>query len=236
MGRAFEYRRAAKEKRWDKMSKLFPKLGKAITMAAKEGGVDPETNATLRTAIKNAKAQNMPKDNIEAAIKRAHAKDAEAFSEMNYEGKGPHGVLVFVECATDNPTRTVANVKSYFNKAGGAVVPNGSLEFMFNRKAVFEFDKTDAVDVEELELELIDAGLETIEVNEDRVYVYGDYTSFGSLNAALETMNIDVQKSALERIPTSPVEFTEEQLVDIEKMLDKIEDDDDIQNVFTNIA
>ncbi len=236
MGRAFEYRRAAKEKRWDKMSKLFPKLGKAITMAAKEGTSDPDMNSALRTAIRNAKAQNMPKDNIDAAIKRATAKDAEAYSEINYEGKGPHGVLVFVECATDNPTRTVANVKSYFNKAGGGVVPNGSLEFMFNRKAVFEFTKTDNIDVDELELELIDAGLEQIEVNEDKVFVYGDYTSFGSLSAALEGLNIDVEKSTLQRIPTSPVEFTEEQLVDIEKMLDKIEDDDDIQQVFTNIA
>jgi YebC/PmpR family DNA-binding regulatory protein len=236
MGRAFEYRRAAKEKRWDKMSKLFPKLGKAITMAAKEGGSDPDMNSALRTAIRNAKAENMPKDNIDAAIKRATSKDADAFTEVNYEGKGPHGVLVFVECATDNPTRTVANVKSYFNKAGGGVVPNGSLEFMFNRKAVFEFPKTDAIDVEELELELIDAGLEEIEVNEDKVFVYGDYTAFGSLSTALEGLGIDVEKSTLQRIPTSPVEFTEEQLVDIEKMLDKIEDDDDIQQVFTNIA
>ena len=123
MGRAFEYRRAAKEKRWDKMSKMFPKLGKAITMAAKEGGMDPSTNAKLRTAIQNAKSENMPKDNIESAIKRAAQKDVASFTEVNYEGKGPHGVLVYVECATDNPTRTVANVKSYFNKAGGAVVP-----------------------------------------------------------------------------------------------------------------
>ena len=236
MGRAFEYRRAAKEKRWDKMSKLFPKLGKAITMAAKEGGSDPDMNATLRTAIKNAKGQNMPKDNIEAAIKRATSKDAEAYSEMNYEGKGPHGVLVFVECATDNPTRTVANVKSYFNKAGGSVVANGSLEFMFNRKSVFEFDALDEVDLEELELELIDAGLEEIEESEGKIYVYGEYTAFGSLSAGLEAMNIDVTKSNLQRIPTSPVEFTEEQLIEIEKMLDKIEDDDDIQQVFTNIA
>lgn len=236
MGRAFEYRRAAKEKRWDKMSKLFPKLGKAITMAAKEGGTDPDMNATLRTAIKNAKSENMPKDNIDAAIKRANAKDAEAFSEMNYEGKGPHGVLVFVECATDNPTRTIANVKSYFNKAGGAVVPNGSLEYMFNRKSVFEFEKTEEMDLEELELELIDAGLDEIEQVEDKVFIYGDYTSFGSISAGLEGLNIDVTKSNLQRIPTQPVEFTEEQLVDIEKMLDKIEDDDDIQQVFTNIA
>lgn len=236
MGRAFEYRRAAKEKRWDKMSKLFPKLGKAITMAAKEGGTDPDSNASLRTAIKNAKGQNMPKDNIEAAIKRADAKDAETFSEMDYEGKGPHGVLVYVECATDNPTRTIANVKSYFNKAGGSVVPNGSLEFMFTRKSVFEFEKTDDIDVEEMEFELIDAGLEEIELEDDKVFVYGAYTAFGSIATELEEKNIDVIKSNLQRISTQPVEFTEEQLVDIEKMLDKIEDDDDIQQVFTNIA
>ena len=147
MGRAFEYRRAAKEKRWDKMSKLFPKLGKAITMAAKEGGEDPATNAKLRTAIQNAKAENMPKDNIEAAVKRATQKDISSFSEIIYEGKGPHGVLVMVECATDNSTRTVANVKSYFNKSGGSVVPNGSLEFMFNRKSVFEIIKNKVIEI-----------------------------------------------------------------------------------------
>lgn len=236
MGRAFEYRRAAKEKRWDKMSKLFPKLGKAITMAAKEGGPEPATNAKLRTAIQNAKAENMPKDNIENAIKRAAQKDIAAFTQVDYEGKGPHGVLVYVECATDNPTRTVANVKSYFNKAGGQVVPNGSLEFMFNRKCVFEIVKTDAIDPEELELNLIDAGCEEIDVAEDRLFVYGDYTSFGTLSQALDELKIEVVKSNLQRIPSSPVEFTEEQLVDIEKMLDKIEDDDDIQQVFTNIA
>jgi YebC/PmpR family DNA-binding regulatory protein len=236
MGRAFEYRRAAKEKRWDKMSKLFPKLGKAITMAAKEGGQDPATNAKLRTAIQNAKAENMPKDNIEAAVKRANQKDIASFTQVDYEGKGPHGVLVYVECATDNPTRTVANVKSYFNKAGGGVVPNGSLEFMFNRKSVFELEKSDAVDPEELELELIDAGCEEIDVTEDRIFIYGDYTAFGSIAKALEDMNLAVLKSNLQRIPSTPVDFTEEQLVDIEKMLDKIEDDDDIQQVFTNIA
>ena len=236
MGRAFEYRRAAKEKRWDKMSKLFPKLGKKITMAAKEGGSDPDMNSTLRSAIKNAKSQNMPKDNIEAAIKRATAKDTDSFSEMNYEGKGPHGVLVFVECATDNSTRTIANVKSYFNKAGGGIVANGSLEFMFDRKSVFEFNKTEGMNIDEMELELIDAGLDEIEAVEDKIFVYGEYTFFGSLSESLEKLNIDVTTSNLQRIPTSPVEFSEEQLVDIEKMLDKIEDDDDIQQVFTNIA
>ncbi|UII30339.1 YebC/PmpR family DNA-binding transcriptional regulator [Fulvivirga ulvae] len=236
MGRAFEYRRAAKEKRWDKMSKLFPKLAKAITVAAKEGGTDPEMNAKLRTAIQNAKGQNMPKDNIEAAIKRADGKDADAYVEVNYEGKGPHGVLVFVECATDNTTRTVANVKSYFNKAGGSLVPTGSLEFMFSRDAVFEFEKTAEMDIEEMELELIDAGMEEIEEKDGVVYVYGDYTNFGTLSKALEDMGIEVNKASLQRNPNSPVEFTEEQMEDIEKMLDKIEDDDDVQAVFTNIA
>nr|WP_324292986.1 YebC/PmpR family DNA-binding transcriptional regulator [Mangrovibacterium marinum] len=176
------------------MSRIFPKLSRAITMAAKEGGQDPDMNAKLRTAIQNAKAQNMPKDNIDSAIKRAAGKDASDFSEVNYEGKGPHGVLVFVECATDNTTRTVANVKSYFNKSGGSMVPTGSLEFMFARKAVFEFEKTDAIDIEEMELELIDAGLEEIEVEEDMVYVTGDYTSFGTLSKALEINRSTLRK------------------------------------------
>ncbi|WP_417589812.1 YebC/PmpR family DNA-binding transcriptional regulator [Owenweeksia hongkongensis] len=236
MGRAFEYRRAAKEKRWGKMSRIFPRLAKAITMAAKEGGIDPDTNSALRTAIQNAKAQNMPKDNIENAIKRASGNDAENYVEVNYEGKGPHGVLVFVECASDNTTRTVANVKSYFNKAGGAIVPTGSLEFMFDRKAVFEIEASKIEDTEELELELIDAGLEEIDVDEETVYLYGDYTAFGTLSSALEEKGIEVSKASLQRFPTTPVEFTEEQMVDIEKMLEKIDDDDDVQAVFNNIA
>jgi YebC/PmpR family DNA-binding regulatory protein len=236
MGRAFEYRRAAKEKRWGKMSKIFPKLGKAITVAAKEGGPDPEMNAKLRTAIQNAKAQNMPKDNIEAAIKRATSKDVEAFVEVNYEGKGPHGSLFFVECATDNTTRTVANVKFYFSKWGQGMVPTGSLEFMFDRKAVFEFKAFEGMDVEELEFELIDAGLESIEQEGDAVLVYGDWKQFGSLNQAFEERNIELESAKLERIPTTPKEFTEEQMAEIEVLIDKIEDDDDVQNVFTNIG
>lgn len=236
MGRAFEYRRAAKEKRWDKMSRIFPKLAKKITIAAKDGGPDPDLNAALRTAILNAKAQNMPKSNIDAAIKRASGKDAANFSEVNYEGKGPHGVLVFVECATDNTTRTVANVKSYFNKAGGGLVPNGSLEFMFSRKAVFEFEKPEDLDVEDLELELIDAGLDEIEENEGEFYAYADYTNFGDMAQALENQNIEVKKAVLKRFANDPVEFTEEQLEEIEKMLDKLEEDDDVQAVYTNIA
>ena len=218
------------------MSKVFPKLAKAITVAAREGVPDPEMNSRLRTAILNAKAQNMPKDNIEAAIKRAAGKDFEAYTEVNFEGKGPHGVLIFIECATDNNTRTVANIKSYFNKFGGSLVPNGSLEFMFSRRAVFEFEKTDSLDIEELELDLIEYGLEEVEVYEDMVYLYTDYTNFGTLSKALEDKGIEVVKSNLKRIPTTPVEFTEEHLIEIEKLIDRIEDDDDVQAVFTNIA
>lgn len=235
MGRAFEYRRAAKEARWDKMSKVFPKLAKAITVAAKEGGPDPEMNAKLRTAIQNAKAENMPKDNIESAIKRASGKDAAEMQEVTFEGKGPHGVLVFVECMTDNNNRTVSNVKAAFSKAGGAFVPSGSLEFMFSRKAVFEFEKGE-LDLEELELELIDAGLEELEEQEGKIYAYADYTQFGDLSKALEGLEIDVQKSTLKRLPTTPVEFSDDQLDEIEKMLDKLEDDEDVQQVFTNIG
>ena len=236
MGRAFEYRRAAKEKRWDKMSKIFPKLAKAIQVAARDGGADPEMNAKLRTAIQNAKAENMPKDNIDNAIKRAVGKDAEQLDEVTFEGKGPHGVLVFVECTTDNNNRTVANVKSYFNKSGGGLVPSGSLEFMFNRKAVFEFEKTDDMDIEELELELIDGGLEEIEENEGMIYAYADYTDYGSLAKLIEDKEREIKKSGLKRYATTPVEYSEEQLEEIEKMLDKIEEDDDVQAVYTNIG
>lgn len=235
MGRAFEYRRAAKEKRWGNMSRIFPKLAKAITVAAKDGSPEPDMNPALRTAIQNAKAQNMPKKNIEAAIDRATGKDATDFTLVNYEGKGPHGVLCFVECATDNTTRTVANVKSYFNKAGGGLVPNGSLEYMFNRKAVFELLKTDEMDLEEMELELIDAGLEQIEEEDGTVFIYGEYTDFGTLGDAIEKMGFEINQSNLKRFPTTPVEFTEEQLEDIEKMLDKFDDDDDVQAIYTNI-
>ncbi len=201
MGRAFEYRRASKEKRWDKMSKLFPKLAKNITIAAKEGGADPDLNAKLRTAILNAKAQNMPKDNIDAAIKRAAGKDSENFTEISYEGKGPHGVLVFVECATDNNTRTVANIKSYFNKYGGGIVPTGSLEFMFSRKAAFELELPEDKSVDEVELDLIESGLEEIEQSDDSLFVYGDYTNFGSLAQAIEKLGLEVKKASLKRMP-----------------------------------
>jgi len=236
MGRAFEYRKASKLKRWGAMSKLFPKLGKVITMAAKEGGPDPDLNAKLRTAILNAKAENMPKDNIEAAIKRAMAKDSADMKEVNFEAKAPHGVLLFIECATDNNTRTVANVKSILNKNGGELLTNGSLEFMFARKAIFEFELKDDMDLEELELELIDAGLEELESEDGIVLATADYTSFGTMNEALEKMGVEIKKATLERIANTPVTLNDEQQVDVDKILQRLEDDEDVQKVFTNLA
>lgn len=238
MGRAFEYRKASKMKRWGAMSRIFPKLAKAIEMAAKAGVPDPEMNSALRTAILNAKAENMPKSNIEAAIKRASGKDAANYTDVNFEGKGPHGVLIFVETATDNNTRTVANVKMHFNKNGGQMAPTGSLEFFFDRKALFEFKKTEGMDLEELELELIDAGLEEIEEDEEEgiVLVTADYKDFGTLNKAFEDMGIELTKAKLERISNNPQEFSDEQQEEIAKLLEKLDEDDDVQAVFTNIA
>ncbi|MCK4974869.1 MAG: YebC/PmpR family DNA-binding transcriptional regulator [Sulfurimonas sp.] len=236
MGRAFEYRKASKMKRWGAMSKLFPKLGKIITMAAKEGSSDPDMNSKLRTAILNAKAENMPKDNIEAAIKRASAKDTASMLEVNFEGKVPHGVQLFIECMTDNNTRTVANVKNILTKNGGEMLTKGSLEFMFDRKALIEFNMKDDMDLEELELELIDAGLEEIEEEEGIVLVTADYTSFGALTSALEDMNIEITKANLERMPNAPISITDEQQEDIDKILEKLEDDEDVQKVFTNLS
>jgi len=236
MGRAFEYRKASKLKRWGAMSKLFPKLGKLITVAAKEGGGDPDSNSKLRTAILNAKAENMPKDNIEAAIKRATSKDMTNMQEVSFEGKLPHGVQVFIECMTDNNTRTVANVKSILSKNGGEMLTKGSLDFMFERKSVFEFDLKDGMNLEEIELELIDAGLEEIEEDEGVVIVTADYTSFGAINGALEGMGVEIKKANLERMATTPASLTPEQQQDIDKALDRLDDDDDVQKVFTNIA
>lgn len=236
MGRAFEYRKAAKLKRWGNMSRVFPKLARAIEVAAKSGLPDPEMNSALRTAILNAKAENMPKANIDAAIKRATGKDAANFTEVNFEGKGPHGVLVFVETATDNNTRTVANIKMHFNKTGGQVVPTGSLEFFFDRKAIFEFNKPENWDLEDLELELIDAGLEELDEEDGLVLVHGDYTDFGNLNNKFEELGIELIKAELKRIPNNPQEFSEEQQEDIGKLIEKLEEEDDVQAVYTNIA
>ena len=234
MGRAFEYRRAAKEARWDKMSKVFPKLAKAITVAAKEGGTEPDMNPKLRAAIAAAKAQNMPKDNIDAAIKRANGKDSADIKTIFYDGKGAHGVQIIVECATDNPTRTVANVKAIFSKNGGEILPSGSLNFMFARKSVFELDMP-AKELDEIELELIDFGLTEIEQDDGALYIYGDYASFGTLSEGIEKLGLEAKKASLQYIANSPVSLNEEQMSEVEKLLDKLEDDDDVQAVYTNI-
>ena len=236
MGRAFECRRRAKEARWDKMSKVFPKLAKSITIAAKNGGPDPDANAPLRLAINNAKAENLPKDKIDAAIKRASGSDAADITEVNYEGKGPHGSLFYIECATDNTNRSVGNLKTIFNKNGGQMVNSGQLDFMFTRKAVVEFEVTDEINLEEVELELIDCGLEELEVEDGVARAIGDYTEFANLTSGIEKLEIPVKKAGLERIPTQPVELTDEQMEEVEALLEKIEDDDDVQEVFTNIG
>lgn len=218
------------------MSRIFPKLAKSITMAAKNGGPEPESNAPLRVAIQNAKAQNLSKENIENAIKRAAGSDASELTEVTYEAKGPHGSLYVVECATDNTNRSVGNLKVILGKNGGEIAPSGSLNFMFDRKTVIEFPVPEAKDLEELELELIDHGLEEMSVDDGVVSLIGDYTAFNNLNSAVEEMGIETTKSGLQRLPTQPIELTEEQMVDIEDLLDKIEDDDDVQAVYTNLG
>jgi YebC/PmpR family DNA-binding regulatory protein len=236
MGRAFECRRRAKESRWATMSKVFPKLAKSITLAAKDGGPDPETNARLRVAIANAKAQNLSKENIDAAVKRAAGKDAASITEISYEGKGPHGSLFFIECATDNSNRSVTNIKTIFNKNNGQLVNSGALDFMFSRKSVIEFPQPEGINLEELELELIDSGLEELHVDDGVVTLIGDYTSFAQLSQAVEAAGISASKSGLQRVANQPVELTEEQINDVETIIDKLEDDDDVQAVFTNLA
>ena len=236
MGRAFECRRRAKESRWATMSKVFPKLAKSITLAAKDGGPDPETNARLRVAIANAKARNLSRENIEAAIKRASGKDAAEISEITYEGKGPHGSQFFIEVATDNSNRSVTNIKTIFNKNGGQLLNSGALDFMFSRMTVIEFPVPEDKSLEEIELELIDHGLEEMHVDEGVVSVIGDYTAFAQLSQAVEALGISATRTGLQRITTQPVELTEEQMTEVEAIVDKLEDDDDVQAVFTNLA
>lgn len=218
------------------MSKIFPKLAKSITIAAKNGGPDPESNAPLRVAIQNAKAANLSKENIENAIKRAAGKDASEITEVVYEAKGPHGSQFYIECATDNTNRSIGNLKVILGKNGGEIVPSGALNFMFTRKTVIEFPVPEGKDLEELEFELIDAGLEELSVDDGVVSLIGDYTSFSSLCAAVETTGITPTKSGLQRLPTQPIELTEAQMEDVEALLDKIEDDDDVQAVYTNLG
>ncbi|WP_226389800.1 YebC/PmpR family DNA-binding transcriptional regulator [Penaeicola halotolerans] len=235
MGRAFEFRKERKFKRWSKMSKIFTRLGKEIVMAVKAGGPDPATNAKLRTVMQNAKGASMPKDRIEAAIKRASNKEEKDYEEVVYEGYAPHGIAVVVETSTDNTTRTVANIRHYFSKAGGSLGTSGSLNFLFERKAVFRFP-AEGQDMEELELELIDYGLVDIDENEGEIFVYTEFEDFGNMQKALEEKGIEVTNAELQRFPVSTVEVTEEQEEEINKMIERMEEDDDVNQVFHNMA
>jgi YebC/PmpR family DNA-binding regulatory protein len=235
MGRAFEYRKARKMTRWSNMSRTFTRLGKEITIAAKNGGTDAENNPRLRALIQNARAENMPKDNIDRAIKRAIEKDQGDYKELAYEGYGPFGIAIIIDTATDNPTRTVANIRSYFSKSGGSLGTSGSLDFMFDRKSVFRVRPKDDVDMEELELELIDYGVDELFAEENEWIVYGNYESYGGIQKHLESDGFEIISSGFERIPTDTKEVTPEQQASIEKLIEKFEDDDDVQSVWHNM-
>jgi YebC/PmpR family DNA-binding regulatory protein len=241
MGRAFEFRKERKFKRWAKMAVQFTRLGKEIVMAVKSGGPNPETNSRLRTAIQNSKAVNMPKDRVDAAIKRASNKDDSNYEELVYEGYAQHGVAILIETATDNTNRTVANVRSYFNKTGGTLGKTGSLDFIFNRKAVFRFLPPEDLDLEELEFELIDAGLEDLYIEADEEgndigVIHTAFEDFGKMQKALEEKGFEMKSAKLERIALSHTEVTEEQAADVFKLIDKLEEDDDVQAVYHNMA
>ncbi len=233
MGRAFEFRKARKFKRWAAMSKIFTRLGKDIVMAVKEGGPDPDTNSKLRAVIQNAKAANMPKDNIERAIKKATDKDTSNYKEVLFEGYAPHGIAILVETATDNNNRTVGNIRSYFNKLNGTFGTSGSVIFMFDHICNFRI-KTDTVgmDLEELELELIDFDVEEIFEDEDGILVYAPFNQYGNIQKYLEENKMEILSSGAEYIPQVTKKLSPEQQEDVEKLLEKIEEDEDTQNVY----
>ncbi|MFZ9030092.1 MAG: YebC/PmpR family DNA-binding transcriptional regulator [Robiginitalea sp.] len=234
MGRAFEFRKTRKLKRWSAMSKAFTRIGKDIVMAVKEGGPDPEHNSRLRAVIQNAKAVNMPKDNIERAIKRASDKSQGNFAEILYEGYAPHGIAILIETATDNHTRTVANIRSYFNKCNGNLGTSGSVEFMFDHTCNFCI-APEGLDPEELELEMIDYGAEEVFTDEEGIHIYAPFESFGAIQKELESRGIAIRTSGFDRIPQVTKELPPEQVEEVEALLEKIEEDDDVQNVFHNM-
>ena len=235
MGRAFEYRKARKMKRWGNMSRTFTKIGKEITMAVKAGGPDPDANSRLRALMQNAKAANMPKDNVERAIKKAISQDEGNYKEVVYEGYAPFGVAIVVETATDNTTRTVANVRSYFNKAGGSLGTSGSLSFLFEHKSVFKIKEKEGVEMDELELELIDFGVDEMDSDEGSIMIYGPFEEFNNIQKYLEDNGFEIESAEFERIPNDTKEVTAEQREAIEKLIERFEDDDDVQNVFHNM-
>ena len=234
MGRAFEFRKARKMKRWSAMAKTFTRIGKDIVMAVKEGGPDPDNNSRLRAVIQNAKAANMPKDNVERAIKKASDKDTKDFKEVLFEGYAPHGIAVLVETATDNNNRTVANIRSYFNKANGNLGTAGSVEFMFDRTCNFRINAA-GLDVEEIELEFIDYGVEEVFVDEDGILLYAPFENFGTIQKELEKRNFEILSSGCERIPQVLKTLSSEQEEEVLQLIEKIEEDDDVQNVYHSL-
>lgn len=235
MGRIFEKRKHKMFARFDRMAKAFTRIGKDISIAVKHGGPNPEHNPKLRMAIQNAKGLNMPKDKVEAAIKRASSKEEKDFQEVVYEGYGPHGIPILVECATDNPTRTVANIRLHFSKNGGAMGNSGSVSFMFERKGVFKFDPK-SLNLEELELDLIDAGAEDIEQHEDETLIYTKFTEFGNMQKFLESRHLEPKSSELQYLPTTTKELSEDQQDEVLRLVETLEGDDDVQSVHHNLA
>lgn len=231
MGRAFEFRKERKFKRWAGMAKTFTRIGREIALAVKAGGSNADYNPRLRLAIQNARSANMPKANVENAIKRASSKDAENYQEVVYEGYGPHGVAVLVETATDNPTRTVANLRMHFDRCGGALGVSGSVSYMFNRKGVFKV-KAEGHPWDELELELIDAGLEELRREDEDMVLYTDFKDFGAMQSALEARGMETSSAQLEWIPTMYKKLDEAEVDQMIKLIDRLEEDDDVLNVF----
>ncbi len=232
MGRAFEYRKERKFKRWGAMAKAFTKIGKEIVIAVKEGGPEPAYNSRLRMALQNGRKVNMPKTTIESAIKKATSKDAESYSEVIYEGYGPAGIAVLVETTTNNPTRTVANVRLHFNRTGGMLGTSGSVDYLFVRKGVFKVKKENLPNVDDMELEMIDAGLDEIKSDDDEYIIYCDFSSFGTMQKFLEEKNIDIEQAELERLPTMTKKLSDAESDAFIKLLDRLEEDEDVVNVF----
>ena len=240
MGRAFEYRKARKFKRWGNMARVFTKIAKEIDIAVKAGGPDPNNNTRLRILFQNAKSENMPKENVERAIKRAVSKDTSDYKEVSFEGYAPHGIAIFVDAATDNNTRTVANVRHALTKFGGNLGTTGSLEFLFDHKCVFKITKPEDFDVDNFELEMIDYGVDEIDEDEDEegnslIILYADFTSYGKIQSALEEKSYNIVSGDFIRIPTTTKELTDEEREDVNKILNMLEEDDDVINVYHNI-
>ncbi len=235
MGRAFEYRKARKMKRWGNMARVFTRLGREIAMAVKAGGPEPDSNPRLRLLIQTAKSENMPKENVERAIKKASDKDHKDYKEIVYEGYAPHGIGLVIETATDNPTRTVANIRSYFNKYNGSLGTSGMLDYIFDRKCSFQVEAKEGVDIEELELELIDFGVEEVFAEDDTLIIFAEFANFGPIQRYLEDNNFTIKSFRFERIPNDTKRLTPEEMADVEKLIEKLEEDDDVTSVYHNM-